>query len=68
MNRYHLFNLVELDASDNKNITNVNHMTNLIKLYACEDSGIHDVGISQLNLLQLNASVTHQKFVIVLLL
>ena len=42
-------NLIELNASRNNKITNVNHMSNLKKLNARWDCGIDDEGISKLN-------------------
>ena len=49
-------NLVELNASHNSKITNVNHMTNLKKLDAGgSDCGINDAGIKNLNLVELHA-------------
>ena len=46
-------NLIELDASYNKKITNVNHMTKLQKLYANSNCGLNDEGIKDLNLIEL---------------
>ena len=44
-----LLNLVELQTRDNKNITDVNHLTKLKILHACR-SGITDSGIDKLDL------------------
>ena len=46
-------NLVELIASGNRLITDVNHMTNLQKLYATDESGISDNGIKNINLTEI---------------
>jgi hypothetical protein len=45
-----------LNASNNKNITNVNHMSKLIELDASGKCGINDYGIEKLNLVKLNAN------------
>ena len=48
-------NLIELDASENGKISNVNHMTKLKVLSACgSDHGIDNDGIRRLNLEELN--------------
>src|SRR5205085_1961745 len=53
-----LTNLIELYATNNNKITNINHMSNLQKLDAYGDCGIDDNGIKNLtNLIFLNASV-----------
>jgi len=49
-------NLITLNASNNRYITNVNHFTNLRILDASRYCGIDDVGLSDLNLIELDAS------------
>ena len=51
----HQLNLVKLNACSNSKITNVNHMSNLKKLYAEHGCGINDDGIKYLNLSILHA-------------
>lgn len=52
-----LLNLIELNAFDNYQITNVNHMSNLRVLIASYECNINDDGIKLLtNLVELDAS------------
>jgi hypothetical protein len=55
-------NLIKLNANCNSIITNINHMTNLQILQAC-DCGINNEGIKNLNLIELyaygNNNITH---------
>jgi hypothetical protein len=48
-------NLIKLNANNNSNITNVNHMNKLKELFAHGRSGISDEGINKLNLSTLHA-------------
>jgi hypothetical protein len=48
-------NLIELNVEANKNITNINHMSNLKILFA-QNSKISDLSIQNLNLTILNAN------------
>jgi len=49
-----------LNASNNKNITNINHMTKLKELDASGGCGIDDKGISNLNLEKLDICNNHK--------
>ena len=50
-------NLIELYATDNKQIKNVNHMKKTLKILDCGyNSGIDKNGISELNLIELYAN------------
>lgn len=51
-------NLIELNASDSDKIKNVNHMTNLKILYANNNCGIIDDGISDLDLIYIFLVIT----------
>ena len=54
--KINILNLYELNANNNLNIYNINHMNNLEKLKACGHSGIGNKGIKNVNLKNLHIS------------